>query len=214
MFSVNCKNVLTKNKWNYLLHRYIASESRRDLTEKISANSNATQKDVEVHRPLTEHEIQKIINLDNIHIVTKFQKKLPQRPPLIKNFFIGKVDNELLTYPQVMEVKDFNEMFEKLQPISNYFIRNACTPTELRFRDVSNEMMADFRSMKLFGSSVHQRYAGSGYFKSEMNWASECEANDIKSFLVLSGHRLAIEAISDHGNISQHNEYLMGMARG
>lgn len=217
MLAVNYKNILTQNKFISFSRRYIVSTvshgtANSSSSEKPSADT--LKKEIDVHRPLTEHEIQKIINLENIHIVTKFQTKLPQRPPLVRNFFIGKVDQQLLTYPQVMDVKDFNELGKKLELISSYFSNSAATPFELRHRDLSDQTMSDLRHMKLFGSSVHQQYAGSGYFKSEMNWASECEANDIKSYLVLAGHRLAVEAISDHGNTSQQNQYLMDMAKG
>lgn len=208
---MNFKNVF-KIKSAYLLRSTIRCESAKVSSETI--NKNLDQKDVETYRPLNEKEIQKIINLDNIHIVTKYQTKLPQRPPLIQNFFIGKVDNELLTYPQVMAVKDFNEMVEKFKPISNYFVNSACTPIDLQFRDVSNQMVNDFRGMKLFGSSVHQRFGGSGFFKSEMNLASESEANDVKSYLMLAGHRLAVEAVLDHGDFTHHSQYMMEMAKG
>lgn len=211
MFSINFKNIF-KNKSVHLLRSTIRCESAKVSSE--TSSNNTAQKDVETYRPLTEKEIQKIINLDNIHIVTKYQKKLPQRPPLIQNFFIGKVDNELLTYPQVMEFKDFDEMVEKQKSIGNYFVNSSCTPIDLQFRDVSNQMLNDFRSMKLFGSSVHQRFGGSGLFKSEMNLASESEANDIKSYLMLAGHRLAVEAVLDHGDFTHHSEYLMDMAKG
>lgn len=214
MFLTRIKNVTAINKRISCRSIEFTVSSRTSKIIPVNTKTDTNQKDVGVYRPLTEDEIQKIINLDNINIVTKFQTKLPQRPPLVKNFFIGKVDNELLAYPQVIQLKDLIEMREKLQPISDYFITNAKQSIDLRFRDVSNQMVADFQRMKLFGSSVHQRFAGTGYFKSELNFASECEANDIKSFLMLAGHRLAVEAISDHGDISQHNEYLMAMAKG
>lgn len=214
MFLSRLKIVPAINKRIFCRSIEFTASSSAPKIIPVNTKTDADQKDVGVYRPLTEDEIQKIINLDNINIVTKFQKKLPQRPPLVTNFFIGKVDNELLAYPQVIELKDFNEMREKLQPISDYFIDNAKQPIDLRFQDLSNQMVADFQRMKLFGSSVHQRFAGSGYFKSEMHFASESEANDIKSFLILAGHRLAVEAISDHGDISQQSEYLMAMAKG
>lgn len=217
MFLMNFKSNLVKKKSTCLLRRSLVFSSFRQsakTSSRSTKNENAEQKDIETYRPLSEDEIQKIINLDNIHLVTKFQQKLPQRPPLIKNFFIGKIDHVHLTYPQVMDVKDVKAMTERLQPISSYFVDNARTPTDLRFRDVSNQMLGDFRNLRLFGASVNQRFGGLGYYKSEMNWASESEANDIKSFFFLASHRLAVEAISDHGDISHHNQYLMEMAKG
>lgn len=216
MLTLNYKNILTqKNLINFSCRSIVTTIWRTTAKPSSSSSTeNQRKKEIDVQRPLTEHEIQKIINLENIHIVTKFQTKSPQRPPLIKNFFVGKIDEVLLTYPQVMAVKDFNEMSKKFEPISSYFSNSAATPYDQRHRDLCNQTMDDFRRMKLFGLSVPQQYAGSGYFKSEMNWATESEANDIKSFLVLAAHRMAVEAISDHGNTSQHNQYLMDMAKG
>ncbi|XP_031628107.1 complex I assembly factor ACAD9, mitochondrial-like [Contarinia nasturtii] len=219
MFLKHLKSTFAKNQSVHCLRRSIVSssscgQSTTTSPENEKHESSRNKKDIETYRPLSEDEIQKIVNLDNIHIVTKFQTKLPQRPPLIQNFFIGKIDVQHLTYPEVMEVKDFNEMTEKISAISNYFTKNACTPAYLQFRDVSHQMINDFRNMKLFGASVHQRFGGLGYFKSEMHRASESEANDVKSFLFLAGHRLAVEAIFDHGNVSHHNQWLMDMGKG
>lgn len=216
MLLKHLKNGLAKQNPTHFFRRSIFSTSNRASAKASSENvEKKEQKSVESRRPLTEDEIQKIINLDNIHVVTKFQHKLPQRPPLIKNFFIGKIDTELLTYPEVMEVKEFNGLVEDVRPVTNYFVNNVCaTEPDLRFRDVSNQMIADFQRLKLFGASVHQRFGGQGLFKSELNYAIEAEANDIKSFSVLAGHRLAVEAISDHGNVSHHSQFLMDMAKG
>lgn len=216
MLALNYKNILTQNKLINFSRRTILTTICRRTAKTSSSPSaeNQSKKEIDVKRPLTEGEIQKIINIENIHLVTKFQTKSPQRPPLIKNFFIGKIDEHLLTYPQVMDVKDFNETGKNLELTSSYFENSAARPNDQRPRDLCAQTMDDLRHMKLFGLSVPQQYAGSGYFKSEMNWASESEANDIKSFLVLAGHRLAVEAIADHGNASQRNQYLMDMAKG
>lgn len=216
MLLKHLKYALAKNNSTYLFRRLISNTIRKRASVKTTSENveNQEQKAVESHRPLTENEIQKIINLDNIHITTKSQQKLPQRPALIKNFFIGKIDTELLTYPEVMEVKDFNALVEDIRPITNYFVDSARTEPDLRFRDVSNQMISDFQRLKLFGASVPERFGGKGLFKSELNYAIEAEASDIKSFSVLAGHRLAVEAISDHGNFSHHSQYLMEMAKG
>lgn len=220
MILVNLKNFGIRTPPVHVIRRSISSTICRASTKTSSTpNTFGIQKssdgsEVQTYKPLTEDEIQKIVNLDNIHIVTKYQTKRPQRAPLLLNFFIGKIDREMLTYPQVMEAKDFEAMGERLNPITHYFLNNTKTPPELRFRDLSNAMLADFRGLKLFGSNVREKYSGRGYFKSEMAWASESEASDVKSYLVLAGHRLAVEAITEHGTESQQNEYLMEMAKG
>lgn len=185
-----------------------SSTPKHDLAKKTGESS------VKTHKPLSEDEIQKIINLDNIHIVTKVQRKKPQRPPLVQNFFVGKADRELLAYPQVMQVKDFNELDEKLKPVAGYFIESGKTPVDLRFRDVSREMISDFGHKNLFARSVNQKFGGLGYFTSESEWASECEAYDVKSFFFFAGHRLVVDAIFNHGTSEQQDKYLPELAKG
>lgn len=205
----------------HLIKRSISSTILCRASTKLTPTSNtfgiekkSEQNQAQTYnKPLTEDEIQKIINVDNIHVITKTQTKRPQRAPLLQNFFIGQIDREMLTYPQI-ELKDVNAMVESIKPIANYFLNNTKMPTELRFRDVSNEMLNNFRRLKLFGLNVGEKYGGRGLYKGEMAWASESEANDIKSYLVLAGHRLAVEAIAEHGTESQQIEYLMEMAKG
>lgn len=212
---VNLKCLVNKTTALNLLKRSLSSTRYYNASSASStSDKKSNESDVQPYKPLTEDEIQRITNLDNIHIVTKFQQKKPQRPPLLLNFFISKVDRDMLTYPQVMEAKAFEAMENHLMPITNYFVNNTKAPAEFRFRDISNGNVTDFRNMKLFGSNVLEKYGGKGYFKSEMAWASESEANDLKSYLVMAGHRLAVEAICDHGDESQQNHYLMEMAKG
>lgn len=219
MFLVNLKNSVNWTLAAHMTRRGISSTICRASTKLTpSSNTFRIQKKsdgnkVETYKPLTEDEIQKIINVDNINIITKFQTKRPQRAPLLLNFFIGKIDRELLTYPQI-ELKDVDAMVESINPIGDCFVNSTKTPVDLRFRDLSNKMLVDFRHLKLFGSNVGEKYGGRGLFKGEMAWSSESEANDVKSYLVLAGHRLAVEVITEHGSESQQNEYLMEMAKG
>lgn len=174
-----------------------------------TAADQTTSSQIEKREQLSENEIQKIINLDNIHIVTRFQTKGPQRAALLKNFFIGLADQDLLAYPEVIEIKDYEKLTERLKPHTEYF-KQAVVPGN----DVSDEMLNAFRRLKLFGWSISQQFAGEGYFKSETLLASECEAIDLRSALIISGHRLAAEAISEHGTAHHREEYLMDLAKG
>lgn len=221
MILLNLKNSANRIVAIHLIGRGISSTIRRASTKPtpssntfgIQKKSDGNEVKAEPYKPLTEDEIQKIINMDNINIITRSQIKKPQRDPLLLNFFTGEIDREMLTYPQ-LDLNDHDAMVKSINPIADYFVNSKKSPTEPRFRDLSNEMLADFRSLRLFGSNVGEKYGGRGLFKGETAWASESEANDVKSFLVLAGHRLAVEAITEHGTESQQNAYLMEMAKG
>lgn len=183
-------------------------QNKTDLTGTKDSNS------IKRRQNITEEEIQKIINLDNIHIVTKKQTKLPERPPLVENFFIGTADRELFPYPQVIDIDDYNKLIEKLEPINSFFAEKSKTAKDPTTKDISKELLIDLQRMKLLGTSISQQFGGLGYFVSETAYASECEANDVKLALILGGHRLVAEAILNHGTVEQHNKYLMDMAKG
>lgn len=171
-------------------------------------------KSITQRKPLTEQEIQKIINLDNIHLETKVQKRGAEREPLVKNFFVGKVDKELLAYPQVIDIEDYKKFIEVLQPVHSYFAEKSKKTCDADSRDISNDLLNDWRRMQIFARNVPEKLGGLGYFNSEANLASECEGVDVKFAEIIAGHRLATEAIAAHGTQQQKDKYLYGLGNG
>lgn len=165
-------------------------------------------------KPLTEKQIQKIINLDNIHLESKLQKRLAEREPLVKNFFVGKVDKELLAYPQVIEIDDYQKLVETLRPVHSYFAEKSKKYFDADSRDISDELISELKRMQIFGRTVPERYGGFGYFNSEANLAAECESVDVKFAEIIAGHRLATEVISAHGTWQQKEKYLLDLGKG
>lgn len=165
-------------------------------------------------KKLTEQEIQKIINLDNIHLETKFRKRSAEREPLVRNFFVGNVDKELLAYPQVIDIDDYLKLVETLQPVHSYFAEKSRKPFDPESRDISEELISEFARMHIFGRNVPQKWSGLGYFNSEGNLASECESVDVKFAQIVAGHRLAVEAIAAHGTQAQKDKFLLQLSKG
>lgn len=161
-----------------------------------------------------ETQIQKIVNMDNIYTDTRRQIKQPERRNLVKCFFVEEVDKDQLAFPQVIEHRDYEDLTKKLKPIDLFFKERAKTVKDPTVRDLSDDLVADIRAKKLFGTSVNMRFGGLGYFTSETALASECDAVDVKFNEVLSAHRIACETIYYHGTDSQRIEYLLDMAKG
>lgn len=219
MFAVRYRNICLRPSLFRQIRRSVTINSSQSANTSQQKSGNKEKrsdgKEVQDYRaPLSEEEIQKIINTDKIMYVTKFQHKKPEREPLLQNFFIGEVDTELLTYPQVMTQKEVAAMEELISVHQQYFVNEIKESKESPFRDISEKMLDDFRRLKLFGANVHQRFGGMGNFTSEMCWLTETEAIDLKSFFVLAAHRLAVEAITDHGSENHQIEYLADMAKG
>lgn len=163
---------------------------------------------------LTEEEIQKIISIEDVFIETKCQQKLPERDALVKNFFIEKVDRDLLAFPEPIGFKDYEKLSADLSQNRQYFEkyrRSSCD--EFSF-DLSNELFQEFRRKKFFGTSVGQRFGGLGLFRSETSLAAENEMVNVKFAEILGAHRMAAEIISEHGNSFHHNQYLVDLAKG
>lgn len=185
-----------------------AQQNRNQKIDEHKAHSITQRKS------LSEQEIQKIINLDNIHLETKFRKRSAEREPLVKNFFVGNVDKELLTYPQVIEIDDYQKLVETLQPVRSYFAEKSREPFDPESRDISKELISEFARMHIFGRNVPQKSGGLGYFNSEGNLASECESVDVKFAQIIAGHRLAVEAIAAHGTQAQKDKFLYNLGKG
>lgn len=204
---------------------YVKQLGTRIVARALSLSSNHSRaqqnssKDTKAHsitqrKTLTEDEIQKIINLDNIHLETKVQKRSAEREPLVKNFFIGKVDAVLLAYPQVIENEDYQKLIEKFQPVHSYFAEKSKKVLDANCRDVGQDIISDFRRMQIFGRTVTGGFGGLGYFNTEANLASECESVDVKFAEIIAGHRLTTEVITAHGTQSQKDKYLLELSKG
>lgn len=183
-------------------------KSRDEKTVESNAHSIIQRK------PLTEQGIEEIINIDNIHLQTKFQKRLAERAPLVKNFFLGKVDAELMAYPQVIDIVSYEKLVETLRPVHEYFEEKSKKYFDADRRDISNELITELKRMNIFGRTVPELFGGIGYFNSEANLVSECESVDVKFAEIIASHRMATEAISAHGTAEQKEKYLYDLAKG
>lgn len=201
------KRIIARNLSLSSCHSRVQQNNEKKIEE--SNPHSITQR-----KKLTEKEIQKIINLDNIHLESKVRKRTAEREPLVQNFFIGKVDRELLTYPQVIDKDDYEKLVETLDPVHSYFQGKSTKCFDTYMRDINSEAISDLKGMHIFGRDVPQKFGGLGYFYSERNLASECENIDVKFAEIISGHRLAAEVISTHGTDSQKDKYLLELGRG
>lgn len=191
-------------------NRFFSKTIKLSSTKEVTKSSD--EKDLTERTGRAKLDIEKIINLDNVRIVTKVQQKKPERPPLVKNFFISTVDKDLLAYPQVIYMEDYNTFMQSLKPITDYF-RNKVEFVEQE-SDIPKSVVSDLKRMKIFGSAVGEKYGGIGHFKTESTFASELEAVDLSTFLFVNSHRLVAEAIAEHGTAEQRDKYLPDLAKG
>lgn len=203
---LNCyKNSIART----ISYRFFSKAAILASASEVTKSSDQQSNDLVERTGRTGTDIEKLINLDKIRIVTKKQTKKPERLPLAKNFFVNEVDKELLAYPQVIDYKDYDPFLQSLKPITDYFQNKvACID------DISKSVVSDLKRLKLFGSAIGEYYGGIGHYKTESSLASESEAIDVDTFLFLNRHRLVAEAIADHGSAEQRDKYLPDLAKG
>lgn len=181
---------------------------------KKSAETQASAKQVTQEKKAPKYDIDELLNLDNANIVTRHQKKLPERPPLVKNFFCGVTDLELLAYPEAIEKADLEKLNESLKPITQFF-GNTLDSEKIRSDGkLSDIVYKDLKQLKSFGMNIPEQFGGTGYYATETCMVNEAEAVDVNAASTLNAHRVIATLIQEHGSEIQKDHYLRKMAKG
>lgn len=132
------------------------------------------------------------------------QQALPAREPLVKNFFVGITDKELLGYPEVITREEMSGLQNALLPLRNYFQEARSAPHSLE----------NLRQLGLYGLNVPTDYDGRGYKWSASLIASEPEAEDTSLALGLQSHRVVVDLLCELGSLEQQQRYLPQLGTG
>ncbi|XP_017020124.1 complex I assembly factor ACAD9, mitochondrial [Drosophila kikkawai] len=136
------------------------------------------------------------------------QQKLPTREPLVKNFFIGVVDKELLAYPEVIQREEMAQLQNSLLPLKNYF-------EEQREAEAEQQKPTEiYRQLGLYGLNAPTDYEGKGYGWSASLMASEPDSKDTNASLSLQSHRVVVDLLKELGTPQQQQRYLQDLATG
>lgn len=131
------------------------------------------------------------------------EQPLPAREPLVKNFFVGITDKELLGYPEVITREEMSELQNAVLPLKNYF-QEPATPHALD----------NLRQLGLYGLNVPKEYDGRGYKWSASLMASEPETQDTSLALGLQSHRVVVDLLCELGTPEQQQRYLPELGTG
>lgn len=155
-----------------------------------------------------ESSIQERINF-NTNIVRVHDKK-PQRKPLVKNFFVGEVDKELLAYPEVVRDENLVNLYKKSESYKSLL-------NDQIFSRKSEEVPENLEKLKHFGSlglTVSEHFNGQGYLCTETLYSNEIEAQNLSIGNFLCNHRLVTQLIDEFGNEQQKNKFLPSLVNG
>lgn len=130
------------------------------------------------------------------------QQGLPAREPLVKNFFVGITDKELLGYPEVIAREEMASLQNALLPLKNYFAEEQ--PLALD----------SLKQLGLYGLNVPTDYDGRGYNWSASLMASEPESAHTSLALGLQSHRVVVDMLRELGTPEQQQRYLPALGSG
>ncbi|XP_020803577.1 acyl-CoA dehydrogenase family member 9, mitochondrial [Drosophila serrata] len=145
---------------------------------------------------------------DSVEESQEEQQKLPTREPLVKNFFIGVVDKELLAYPEVIPRDEMAQLQNSLLPLKNYFEEQREAETE------QQKPTETYRQLGLYGLNAPTDFEGKGYGWSASLMASEPDSADTNVSLSLQTHRVVVDFLKELGTPQQQQRYLQDLATG
>lgn len=141
-------------------------------------------------------------------------KKLSARTPLVKNFFVGVVDKEMLAFPEVIPRESAKRLQNELLAAKEYFVNNTAEETQKDKDSVNNGLLKNLQKLQIYGVNVPKEYHGRGWEFSSSLMLSEIECEMFDVALGLLPHRCIIDVLLDLGTDIQKSQYLPKLAHG
>ncbi|KAK5650752.1 hypothetical protein RI129_001781 [Pyrocoelia pectoralis] len=145
-------------------------------------------------------------------ITPRIRKKQPQKPPFVKNLFLGIYDTDILTYPQ-LNSEEMKILEKEIVPVQNCF--DNLSPNYFQESFLSPDFIDVLKHLKLFGMRSSQLQNGR-----ELSVTEHCRFNEILSSVpstvpgLLYNEFLGIHALERAGNDEQKSKYLYQLING
>lgn len=140
----------------------------------------------------------------DVLVNTRHRKcKAENRQPFAKGFFLGKIDVDLLTFPEAIASDQLKELDDNIRLISESLSHKNGS---IAYTQLANSRM--------FGLNVPQHLSGSGYFETETQYVSELGTRDYQVGVALNNHRIVADLLLEFGSEEQKTRMLPQMASG
>lgn len=140
--------------------------------------------------------------------------KLRARFPLVKNFFVGVVDNEMLGYPEVVQREEMARIENEKLPLTNFFKDQVNNAIIDRTRQIPADVVDSVRQLGLYGINVPADFDGKGLGWTTSLMLSEPESNCANVSLGLLSHRIIIDLLKEVGSTEQQQRFLPKLVNG
>lgn len=139
-------------------------------------------------------------------------KKKPQRPPFVKNLFLGKFDHEVLTYPEVLTKERENQFNEWLAPIEDCVERHF--GLDIDENVLPFEAIEQLRELGVFRASLSEEDNGFGLNATEYAKMVEILGKNPALASYVASRTEAVELLLKYGSFEQKRKYLPLFASG
>lgn len=188
--------------------KYFKSLQNKILYQTIVQSSTAPSIQPVVEDNDYEKSIKTFDKITNVR--KRIRSKKPNRPPFAKNLFLGKFDNEILTYPQ-LEKEDFellqNETSRLKQLLQQSHMVNCNSFAEKNFR----QNLSDY---KAFGLQAPQLLNAGGCNVTESIKFLETLSEHTLGQSLVTHECLGVEILNKFANDSLKNKYLPSLIAG
>ncbi|GAB6029896.1 hypothetical protein CHUAL_005596 [Chamberlinius hualienensis] len=138
-----------------------------------------------------------------------------QRQPFVKNLFLGIYDENVLTYPEVLDRQQLATLEEMVIPVERFFLEEVDGYKIERDGAISQDIVNKLKELGLFGLQIPVEYGGLGLSSTEYARLTEVLALNGSIAVMLGGHQsIGLKGIIIDGTEKQKEKYLPKLATG
>lgn len=163
----------------------------------------------------TATEEQKEVSVRQKIQLWKSSVKKVKRQPFVKNFFCGKIDTDLLAFPEILDKKLVKDIEHSVQSINELY-RNKVDSDKIRVDGkIPEDVLSELKEMGLLGRLIPSEYGGLDLNYTAMVRLNEALSLDWSVCSALGAHEfLAAQVLLLAGNEEQKAKYLPALASG
>nr|CUU99619.1 hypothetical transcript [Hymenolepis microstoma] len=135
--------------------------------------------------------------------------------PLIPSYFLGKLQLELLEYPEMSTKEEVTQAISLFNTVEEYMLNRVNSKQIDEQGVLPSDVLNDCKTMGLFGQRVDQKYGGLGMSHLESILIGEAMGYDPSLFATITVHEaLAMKGLQLVGTEAQKEKYLPPLASG
>lgn len=174
------------------VYRFLSSQAAAEHSEKEKVDVKKKDEKLE-------------LDLKKFSLASRVVTKQPALSPLVKEMFLGEIDEKYFPFLEVIEKEHVDKYFKDRRVKVQEFLSQT---------EDDEKCLSNLKSLGNLGFSVPQVYNGNGYDITETTLNNEIEANNLKANSILNSHRMVIQIITDYGTEEQKSRYLPRLANG